>query len=338
MERRLNNIQRVSRIYPEFNRVFSPFLFAESTLTTKRSRVILFAFYCMSTGLVLSRADHELVDLLPELSAVTPAQLLLTLRDWLIVLASAHMQTQSIRNYGESNFSLFQYVVPHFHSVSYTWNHVWANALRISRQNELQQAPVLLVPIFRMFSWTSRLVLLLLLQTSWRFHSLTKPIAVLKEYICPRANMLAAAFRVSAVKYIPNEEGPRKSVWCNCCTEYNMEFCFLHTFQDLTRRGLITPGQAVVTNESVALLKYELSKYGLTTHSAHVTAAVAVKKALRQGAQADVTEINIFNNWSTSATNLFGMYTRWYNKCDESKTIPLTSAFLGFLTSRRASN
>ncbi len=334
--RRSTNEQKAQMLYPEFYVVFSPYLFATSTLAGKASRCLLFAMYMMSTNLVTLRPDHLLQPIVPELQTLSPTRVLLQLRDWMIILGESQMAVQSLRNYGESNYSLLQFVLPNFYSIAYSWRHVWSNCLRVANRNVLQQAPIITIPVFRLMSFTSRLILLLLIQTSWRFHSITKPVAVIREFLCQASQSLAVTFQLSVIKYVPREDGLRKTIYCNCDNSSSSECCFIHSFQKAARLGIIQPGMALMTTETVNQLKHELEHAGLKQHSAHVSSAVATRLALRRGVNASLDEVNVYNNWRSNSANLFDMYTRWFNRYDEDRIIPMTSAFLAFLANRRS--
>ncbi len=326
---RMKNEELLNMWAPSAFNIFHCLMFRPSTIKNKISHCVLFISYLFANRLISRDHEYECVNVEEELPKIPILKLLFGLRDWILAFVSAGYCRQTIRNYAESAYTVLAYTVPRVTDFSYVWRHIWKNTRRQAAQGDPSHAPPVTRSTFRQLSEHSQILGLLLISTSWRFHSIRSVVQISKRSKSELTGTHYWVAVIDSVKYLPIQTGLCKRIYCNCNKQRGNEFCFIHRYIDASNHGIISNLNPLVCSSPIKALQREMKIFGIREHSWHVTSAMSCA-FYRSNFPGNNIMINRWNNWNGRNDTIFKRYTRHVNEFSMNSIIPMDVALLAF--------
>jgi len=293
----------------EVDQIFDSRCFQESTLRGKRTHLKMFLLFIYSLYHEAARSDSTLpgFDFVQWVESSKPRHILYCLKEWGITMSLSGSRHQTISSYIESAYS---YCINLNESLSWQcqlWHHLWSQIKRVSNRNACRHAPIVSRDRFDLLTPIGRMIALLLLTGSLRFHCLKMPVIILQQ--CPR--YIEVEF--PHLKYIPSVSGFIKRLYCNCYRKHGSKFCFVHTFRKAVSNGMIQGLSHLLSRRNLAFAEYDFARVGIRPHSPHRTVCMWLRLAmLHHNLKIDVPLINFINNWNTHSLGLMNRYAEHF--------------------------
>jgi len=303
--------------FPQFESVFDPRVYKDSTLKRKKCHLSLFARFIKTTIF----QDSDAFTYGSYIASTNATDLLINLKEWSIQLALSGLAIQTLRNYVETNFSYLCWMAPISGILHHAWGQAWMQIKMGVKKSDVASAPIYTREKHQKLTILGKLAAVLLYTGSLRFHALQDHISFVEwsdTYI---------DLEISAWKIIPAVFGIRKRIFCNClCSEGQRDkrFCFPCGMRECIDRSILHDPSQLFLPCNIRFILYDFKRCGLTGHSMHRSVSVWMQRALATTSVSwQYCVINTFNNWNCRSNTMLLNYCEGFDRWSLEQLVPL---------------